>query len=242
MNEQIFCRQTMLVGKQAMSKLQGSHVAVFGVGGVGTYACEALARAGVGALTLVDDDVFCLSNINRQLYALTTTVGQSKVEVAKQRIAQINPNCTVNAVNQRFDQTTENNFDFSAFDFVIDAIDTVTSKVLLVKRCNQANVNVISCMGTGNKLNPSALCVTDIYKTSVCPLAKVMRKLLKEQGVSSLTVVYSPEQPIVPLQLEQSNKRQTPSSISFVPSVAGLLLAGHVVNTLIKDCVRQANE
>ena len=231
---QEFCRTQMLVGEQAVQKLQNSHVAVFGIGGVGCYAVEALARAGVGRLTLVDDDVFAPSNINRQLYALQSTLGRDKVAVACERIADINPNCQVDAVKLRFDAQTCAQFDFSHFDYVVDAIDTVTSKLLLVKLCNDANTPIISCMGTGNKLDATTFEVADIFQTSVCPLAKVMRKELKNLGITKLKVVYSKEVPHTPTQLEQSNKRQTPASISFVPPVAGLILAGEVVKDLIK--------
>ena len=231
---QEFCRMEMLLGADALQKLQNSHVAVFGIGGVGCYTVEALARAGVGALTLVDDDVFATSNINRQLFALHSTLGQAKVAVAKERIADINPNCNVQAVKLRFDATTATQFDFAQFDYVVDAIDTVTSKLLLAKLCHQANTPIISCMGTGNKLDPTAFEVADIFQTSVCPLAKVMRKELKALGIPSLKVVYSKEVPQTPTQLESSNKRQTPSSISFVPPVAGLILAGEVVKDIIK--------
>ena len=231
---QEFCRMEMLLGADALQKVQNSHVAVFGVGGVGCYTVEALARAGVGTLTLVDDDVFATSNINRQLFALHSTLGQAKVAVAKERIADINPNCNVQAVKLRFDATTASQFDFAQFDYVVDAIDTVTSKLLLAKLCHQANTPIISCMGTGNKLDATAFLVADIFQTSVCPLAKVMRKELKALGIPSLKVVYSKEVPQTPTQLESSNKRQTPSSISFVPPVAGLILAGEVVKDIIK--------
>ena len=230
---QEFCRMEMLVGEDALQKLQSSHVAVFGIGGVGCYVVEALARAGVGRLTLVDDDVFATSNVNRQLYALQSTLGQNKVDVATARIADINPNCQVSALNLRFDATTAFQFDFAQFDYVVDAIDTVTSKLLLAKLCNDSDTHIISCMGTGNKLDPTAFEVADIYQTSVCPLAKVMRKELRALGIDHLKVVYSKEIPQTPTQLESSNKRQTPSSISFVPSVAGLILAGEVVKDLI---------
>ena len=231
---QEFCRMEMLVGADALQKLQNSHVAVFGIGGVGCYTVEALARAGVGSLTLVDDDVFAPSNINRQLFALHSTLALDKVAVAKARIADINPNCNVHALKLRFDATTATQFDFAQFDYVVDAIDTVTSKLLLAKLCNQCNTSIISCMGTGNKLDATAFEVADIFQTSVCPLAKVMRKELKALGIPSLKVVYSKEVPQTPTQLESSNKRQTPSSISFVPPVAGLILAGEVVKDIIK--------
>ena len=231
---QEFCRMQMLVGEQALQKLNNSHVAVFGIGGVGCHTVEALARAGVGKITLVDDDVFAPSNVNRQLYALQSTIGQRKVDVAMSRIADINPNCQVDARCVRFDAQTANQFDFSQFHYVVDAIDTVTSKLLLVKLCNDVGTPIISCMGTGNKLDATAFEVADIFQTSVCPLAKVMRKELKALGISKLKVVYSKEVPQTPTQLETSNKRQTPSSISFVPPVAGLILAGEVIKDLIK--------
>lgn len=231
---QEFCRMEMLVGAEALNKLNSCHVAVFGIGGVGCYTVEALARAGVGKLTIVDDDSFATSNVNRQLYALQSTIGQSKVEVAKGRIADINPNCQVDARKVRFDGQSCGQFDFAQFDYVVDAIDTVTSKLLLAKLCFDAGTPIISCMGTGNKLDPTAFEVADIFQTSVCPLAKVMRKELRALGVDKLKVVYSKEVPQTPAQLETSNKRQTPSSISFVPSVAGLILAGEVVKDLIK--------
>ncbi len=230
-----FCRMQMLVGEQAMEKLKNSHVAVFGIGGVGSYTVEALARAGVGGLTLVDDDCFAPSNVNRQLYALQSTIGKSKVAVAKERIADINPHCKVNALQLRFDSATASQFDFGKFHYVVDAIDTVTSKLLLVELCYKCNTPVLSCMGTGNKLDATAFQVADIYKTSVCPLAKVMRKELKARNIPSLKVVYSQEVPQIPSQLEVSTKRQTPSSISFVPSVAGLILAGEVIKDLMAN-------
>ena len=231
---QEFCRMEMLVGAEALNKLNSCHVAVFGIGGVGCYTVEALARAGVGKLTIVDDDSFATSNVNRQLYALQSTIGQSKVEVAKGRIADINPNCQVDTRKVRFDGQSCGQFDFAQFDYVVDAIDTVTSKLLLAKLCFDVGTPIISCMGTGNKLDPTAFEVADIFQTSVCPLAKVMRKELRALGVDKLKVVYSKEVPQTPTQLETSNKRQTPSSISFVQSVVGLILAGEVVKDLIK--------
>lgn len=229
-----FCRTEMLIGEQAVQALKNAHVAVFGLGGVGSYAVEALARAGVGALTLVDDDVIAESNLNRQLYALHSSIGQAKVDVAKKRILDINPECEVTALQIRFDAKTADKFDFASFDYVADAIDTVTSKLLLAELCNRVNTPVISCMGTGNKMNACAFEAADISQTSVCPLAKVMRRELKKRGIDRLKVVYSKEQPITPAQLEQSCKRQTPASISYVPSVAGLILAGEIIKDLIK--------
>lgn len=230
-----FCRTEMLIGSQAVERLLNKHVAVFGLGGVGSYAAEALVRAGVGRITLVDDDVIAESNLNRQLYALHSTLGKAKTDVAKSRILDINPDCDVNALKLRFDGSTAQNFDFALFDYVVDAIDTVTSKLLLVELCNRVNTPIISCMGTGNKLDAAAFEVADISQTSVCPLAKVMRRELKKRGIERLKVVYSKEQPITPEQFEQTSKRQTPASISYVPSVAGLILAGEVIKDLIRD-------
>ena len=227
-------RTKMLIGEQSVQKLNNSHVAVFGLGGVGSYTVEALARAGVGKLTIVDCDVVDITNVNRQLIALHSTVGMPKTQVAKSRILDINPNCKVFDYNLRFDSATQKNFDFSQFDYVVDAIDTVTSKLLLVELCNANNVPIISSMGTGNKLDATAFEVADISQTSVCPLCKVMRKELKRRNLHSLRVVYSKEEPQKPLFDEQpSQRRQTPASISFVPSVAGLILAGEVIKDLI---------
>lgn len=227
-----FCRSEMLLGEK-MEKLYNAHVAVFGLGGVGSYTVEALARAGVGRLTIVDDDVVAESNLNRQLYALHTTVGMLKVQVAAARIADINPDCEVDARVVRFDKTTAETFDFAAFDYVVDAIDTVTSKLLLIELCVGCGTPIISCMGTGNKLHAELLRVADISKTDVCPLAKVMRHELKKRGITrGVKAVYSPEPPLTPKQLETTSKRQTPGSVSFVPSVAGLLIAGEAVRDL----------
>lgn len=223
----------MLLGEEKMEKLYGAHVAVFGLGGVGSYTVEALARAGVGTLTLVDDDAVAESNINRQLYALHSTLGQRKADVAKTRVSDINPCCCVEARAVRFDKTTADTFDFGSFDYVVDAIDTVTSKLLLIELCVGSGTPIISCMGTGNKLHAELLRVADISQTDTCPLAKVMRKELRARGITEgIKVVYSPEPPITPEQLERTDKRQTPGSVSFVPSVAGLLIAGEVVRDL----------
>lgn len=231
---QQFCRTEMLVGKEAVDKLNSARVAVFGLGGVGSYVVEALARSGIGVLTLVDDDVIAESNLNRQLYALHSTVGQAKTDVAKQRVLDINPECNVTALQVRFDKDTQGQFDFAAYDYVVDAIDTVTSKLLLVELCGKANTPIISCMGTGNKLDAAAFEVADITKTSVCPLAKVMRRELKKRGIEHLKVVYSREQPRAPTLLEQSAKRQTPASMPYVPPVAGMILASEVIKDLIE--------
>lgn len=224
----------MLIGKSAVEQLNNKHIAVFGLGGVGSYVVEALARAGVGRLTLVDDDVIAESNLNRQLYALHSTIGQAKVSVAKQRVSDINPDCTVEAMRIRFDAVSADSFDFARYDYVVDAIDTVTSKLLLAELCGKANTPIISCMGTGNKLDATAFIVADIYETSVCPLAKVMRKELKRRGIGHLKAVYSKEQPLTPIEPELSVKHQTPASISYVPSAAGLIIAGEVIKDLIK--------
>lgn len=227
-----FCRTEMLIGKENVKLLSEKNVAVFGLGGVGGYVAEALARGGVGKLTLIDFDVVTESNINRQLYALNSTLGQFKTEAAKERISDINPYCQVDAVNVRFDAESLARFDFSKFDYVADAIDTVTSKLLLVETCVKRNVPVISCMGAGNKLDAAAFKVADISQTSVCPLARVMRRELKKRGVYGLKVVYSEEQPKSPLPYEQSEKRQTPGSVSFVPPVAGFITAGEIIKDL----------
>ncbi len=225
-----FSRSQGLVGDQ--QKLFSSHVAVFGLGGVGSYAVEALCRMGVGHLTLVDDDVVAASNLNRQLYALHSTLGQPKVQVAKRRIADIFPECTVDALLLRLDETTLPQFDFAAFDYVVDAIDTVTSKVALITGCLNAGTPVISCMGTGNKLHPELLRIGDISQTSVCPLARTVRKLLKQRGITSgVKVVYSTEAP-ASCVADSSHGRHSPCSVSFVPSVAGLMIAGEVIRSL----------
>lgn len=233
-------RTAMLIGKDGVEKLKNSHVAVFGIGGVGSFAAEALARAGVGRLDLFDDDTVSESNINRQLIALCSTVGRYKTEVMKERILDINPSATVNAVNCFYTAENADEYDLSQYDFVIDAIDTVTSKLLLITRAAAAKTPLISSMGTGNKLHPEMLEISDIYKTSVCPLARVMRRELKTRGIKKLPVLYSREEPRTPLDYEDTGdtgthkKRQTPASISFVPSAGGLIIAGYVVRELIK--------
>jgi tRNA A37 threonylcarbamoyladenosine dehydratase len=235
--ENFLQRTEMLLGTDAVAALKTKHVAVFGLGGVGSFAVEALARAGVGTLTIVDNDVVTTTNINRQLYALCSTVGKNKTEVASARIHDINADAKVFAETCFFDATTAQRFDFAAFDYVIDAIDTVTSKILLVQLCQQYNTPLLSCMSTGNKLDASRFKVADIYKTAVCPLCRVMRKELKKRGIKHLTVLYSDEEP-QKAKIEvvhAAGRRQTPASISFVPSVAGLLLAGYVVRELVKE-------
>lgn len=229
------CRTEMLLGAQAMNKLAASRVAVFGIGGVGSYCAEALARMGIGNITVVDDDVVAPSNINRQLYALQSTVGQPKVDIAAARINDINPDCIVTKKRIRYAENVASDFDMRDYDYVVDAVDTVSAKLLLVQKCHDANVPIVSCMGTGNKLDPTAFRVADISQTTVCPLARVMRRELKKRGIATLKVVYSAEPPQVPEQLEVTAKRQTPGSLSFVPPVAGMILASVVVKDLIKE-------
>ena len=234
-----YSRTELLFGKEAMEKLRNSRVAVFGIGGVGGYAVEALARSGVGAIDLIDDDRVCLTNINRQIIATRKTVGKYKVDVAAERIAEIDPDIKVTKHQCFYMPETADQFDFKQFDYVIDAIDTVTGKIELVMQAQKAGVPIISCMGAGNKLDPTAFEVADIYKTSVCPLAKVMRRELKKRGVPALKVVYSKEEPLTPIEDEEcraecEKRRQVPGSNAFVPSVAGLILAGEVIKDLIK--------
>lgn len=247
-----FSRTELMFGKEGMDKLGRSRVIVFGIGGVGGYTVEALARSGIGTLDLVDDDRICLTNINRQIFATRKTVGRLKTEVAAERIAEINPNATVNVYKTFFTPETADQFDFAAYDYVVDAIDTVTGKIALVLNAQAAGTPIISCMGAGNKLDPTAFEIADIYDTSVCPLARVMRTELKKRGVKKLKVVYSKEKPITPLESDDLSckyhcicpsgtvrkctvRRQIPSSNAFVPSVAGLILAGEVVKDLIQS-------
>lgn len=234
-----FSRTELLIGAENMRRLRQARVAVFGIGGVGGYVAEGLARSGVGTLELIDHDKVSVTNINRQIIATTKTVGRYKVDVAKERILEINPDAKVYARPVFYLPGTEDAFDFTGYDYVVDAIDTVTGKLEIIQRAEEAGVPVISSMGAGNKLNPAEFEVADIYKTSVCPLAKVMRRELKKRGVKKLKVVYSKEKPLVPLSecagaLEDSGKRQTPGSMAFVPSVAGLIIAGEVIKDLIK--------
>lgn len=229
----------MLLGKEAVEKLKNSHVAVFGLGGVGGYALEALVRAGVGEIDIIDSDCVSVSNINRQILATTKTIGQPKVDVAEKRAKEINPDVKINKFPIFYLPETANQFDFSNYDYIIDAIDTVSGKMELVKRANEIGTPIICSMGTGNKLDPTAFEVTDIYKTSVCPLAKVMRGLCKKSGIKHLKVVYSKELPITPHEIEGAEQKGTvgrisPASCSFVPPVAGFILAGEVVKDLIQ--------
>jgi len=224
-----FSRTERLLGNAAMERLKNARVAVFGVGGVGGYVAEALARSGVGALDLIDSDTVNLSNINRQIIALHSTVGQFKVDVMKERIADINPDCRVTVHRCFYLPENKDAFDFAQYTYVVDAVDTVTAKIQLVLQAQEAGVQIISSMGAGNKLNPAEFEVADIYKTSVCPLAKVMRRELKQRGVKMLKVVYSREEAIKPF-----GDGTTPASAAFVPSVAGLIIASEVVKDIIK--------
>lgn len=244
-----FSRAELLLGQEAINKLKNSKVAIFGIGGVGGYVVEGLARCGVGKFVLVDDDTVCLTNINRQIIATTKTVGKPKVFVAKERILDINPKAQVEIYQTFYLPDKANELIKSDYNYIIDAIDTVTAKIDLVIQANKNNIPIISCMGVGNKLDPTRIEVSDIYKTSICPLAKVMRKELRKREINSLKVVYSKEEPIIPIELNNScrtncictnkdrtclSKRQIPGSVSFVPSVAGLIIAGEVIKDIIK--------
>lgn len=231
----MFSRFELLVGNEAIQKLQDSHVLVFGVGGVGGYVVEALVRSGIGHITIVDNDTVSLTNLNRQIIATRETIGRKKVEVMKERILSINPDCDVKTLEMFYLPENADDIDLTVYDYVVDAIDTITSKIELAIRSERLKVKLISSMGTGNKLNPSMLEMTDIYKTSVCPLAKVMRRELKARHVKHLKVVYSKEVPIKPAKSnEETSKRAVPGSSAFVPSSAGLLIASEIVKDLLK--------
>lgn len=234
MSEQ-FSRTELLIGKEGIEKLVNSKVAIFGIGGVGSFVAEALARAGIGNIVLIDNDVISQSNLNRQIHALTNTIGKYKVEVMKERIMQINENAKVEISKEFFMPNSDEKIIDNTINYIVDAIDTVTAKIELVIRAEKLNIPIISSMGTGNKLDPTKFEITDINKTAVCPLAKVMRKELRSRGIKKLKVVYSKEEPIKPKQAqEQNEKKRVPGSISFVPSVAGLIIASEVVKDLIK--------
>ena len=226
-SKEAFARTEQLIGAECVLKLKNSRVAVFGIGGVGSYVVEALARAGVGALDLIDNDTVAESNLNRQLIALRSTIGMPKVEVARKRVLDINPSCKVSTYQCFYLPEEADHFPFADFDYIVDAIDTVKAKISLVGEAKKANVPIICSMGTGNKLDPTRFEVSDISKTSVCPLAKVMRTELRKRGINHVKVVYSKEEP-----LNVGNR--TPASISFVPSAAGLIIAGQVIRDLIK--------
>lgn len=247
-----FSRTELLFGKDAMEKLASSRVAVFGIGGVGGYTVEALVRSGLGAVDLIDNDKICLTNINRQIYATIKTVGRYKVDAAKERISEINPDVKVHTFKIFYTPETAGLFDFSEYDYIVDAIDTVTGKIALAENAQAANTPIISSMGAGNKLDPTAFEVSDIYKTSVCPLARVMRCELRKRNIKKLKVVYSKEPPITPMEdmsigrtcspetaEKCTQRRQIPGSNAFVPSVAGLIIAGEVIKDLTGTAARK---
>lgn len=229
-----FSRTELLLGAEAMERLAAARAAVFGVGGVGGYTVEALVRSGIGAIDIIDSDTVSVSNLNRQIIALRSTVGQYKVDVFEERIGQINPDCTVRKYRTFFMPDTAGEFDFSQYDYVVDAIDTVTGKIELAVRCSECGTPIISSMGAGNKLNPAMLEVADIYETSVCPLARVMRYELRKRGIPALKVVYSKEKPLTP-QGEKGGGKIVPGSTAFVPSAAGLIAASEVIKDLISQ-------
>ncbi len=233
MSEQ-FLRTELLIGKEGIEKLSKSRVAVFGIGGVGGYVVEALVRSGIGAIDIIDNDTVCESNINRQIYATTKTIGKNKVDVAKERILEINPKIKVKTFQMFFTPQTADEFDFSNYDYIVDAIDTVVGKLSLIEKAKEYGVPIICSMGAGNKLDPTKFEVADISKTSVCPLARVIRTELKKRKIKDVKVVYSKEQPIKPNStLNPQTNKQTPGSIAFVPSVAGLIIAGEVIKDII---------
>ena len=233
----IFARTKMLLGNEAMASLANSRVAVFGVGGVGGYVVEGLCRAGVGHITVVDDDEVAETNLNRQIIATSLSIGQKKTDEAEKRIKSINPACVVKKINLFFLPENADTFDFTEYDYIVDAIDTVSGKIALIEKAKKEGTKIISCMGTGNKLDPTACKVADISKTAVCPLAKVMRRELKKRGIEHVKVVYSEEKPTL-FSGESDEKRATgrpvPGSVSFVPPVAGFIMAGEVVKDIIK--------
>jgi tRNA threonylcarbamoyladenosine dehydratase len=254
-----FSRAEMVIGSRALEKLSRSKVAIFGIGGVGTYAVEGLVRCGVGKFVLVDDDCICLTNLNRQLHATRKTIGKPKVEAMRDRILEINPKAEVTIHQKFYLPTAEEDLIDNSIDYIIDAIDTVTGKIGLVMKASEKGIPIISSMGTGNKLDPTRLVVTDIYKTSTDPLARVMRKELRQRGVPSLKVVYSMEEPIKTIETETSScsvgcvcpagttrkctvRHQVPGSVSFVPSVAGMIIAGEVIKDLIREELRTRDE
>ena len=244
-----FSRTQLIYGEEVMGRLASSHVAVFGIGGVGGYVVEALARTGIGSIDLIDDDKVCLTNINRQIIATRKTIGKYKVDVARERILDINPDCNVRTFRTFFLPETADQFDFSEYDYVVDAIDTVTGKLSIIEKAKEAGVPVISSMGAGNKVNPGLFEVADIFETSVCPLAKVMRHECKKRGIKNLKVVYSKEKPLRPVEdmsiscrqncvcppgttRKCTGRRDIPGSTAFVPSVVGLIIAGEVINDI----------
>lgn len=235
--EHPFIREQMALGDAALEKLKNAHVAVFGIGGVGSYTAEALARAGVGTITLVDNDTVGMSNINRQLCALHSTLGKFKAEAMAERIRDINPACNVRAICKLYTEEDKLAFFDTQYDFIADCIDLVSCKLSLIMNARERSIPIISALGTGNKLDPTKFSITDISKTSGCPLARVMRRELRNRGVSHHTVLFSPEEPLTPIALEAPppGRRSIPASVSWVPSVAGLMIAGHIVLELAKE-------
>lgn len=246
-----FSRTELIFGKEAMEKLYKARIAIFGIGGVGSYTAEALARSGIGTLDLIDDDKICLTNINRQLFATHKTIGQYKVDVAKERLEEINPKICINTYKTFYLPETSNQFDFSQYDYVVDAIDTVKGKLELVVKANETNTPIISSMGAGNKINPTAFKVVDIYETKICPLARVMRQELRKRNIQKLKVVYSDEIAIKPVEdmaisckvhcicppgtaRKCTQRNQVPGSNAFVPPVAGLIIAGEIIKDITK--------
>ncbi len=231
--DSLFTRTECMLGKEAVEILRKSHVLVFGLGGVGSYAAETLVRGGIENLTLVDNECYEPTNCNRQLFATEKTVGMKKTEAAKCKLLEINPRCNIRLFPVFYDEATEPEDLFEKVDYVLDAIDTLSSKMTLIRRCNELGIPVISCMGTGNKLDPTAFRITDIYKTNTCPLARTVRSACRKAGIPSLKVLYSEEEPLRTL-VAQKNGRNIPGSVSFVPGVAGMILAGEVIKDLIK--------
>lgn len=247
-----FSRTELLIGKEGLEKLTKSRVAVFGIGGVGGYVVEALSRSGVGTIDIIDDDKICVTNINRQIYATRKSIGKDKVEVAKERILDINNECIVNAHKVLFSKENSSEFDFTKYDYVVDAIDMVSAKIEMILKAKESNTPIISCMGAGNKMDPTKFVIDDISKTKYCPLAKIMRKELKKRGIEKgLKVLYSTEIPLVPIENDETSckhncvcppgtkrkcsiRRQVPGSNAFVPSVAGLIIASEVIKDLLK--------
>ena len=242
--ENQFSRTELILGKAALSKLNKSRVAVFGIGGVGGYVVEGLVRSGIGEIDIIDNDKVSLTNLNRQIIATTKTIGQYKVDVAEERIKDINPQCLVHKYKTFYLSDKRAEFDFTKYDYIVDAIDTVSGKISLIQEAKEANVPIISAMGAGNKIDPTAFIVADIYETSVCPLCHVMRKELKKRGIKNLKVVYSKETPLKPNQYDDNSKtvtnteRQIPGSTSFVPPVVGFIIAGEVIKDLISLQIR----
>ena len=229
-----YTRTAYVLGDNAIDKLKGARVAVFGVGGVGGYVCESLARSGVGGIDIFDKDTVSLSNVNRQIIALHSTVGRPKVEVMKERILDINPECEVNTYEVFYLPENADEYDLSKYDYIVDAVDTVSAKLEIISRAKALGVNIISAMGAGNKTDPTQFKVADIQKTEGCPLARVMRRELKKRGINKLKVVYSPEEPIKTPYFDEESGKNLPGSLSFVPSVMGLIMSGEVIKDLIK--------